>query len=214
MRPRKKKHGEERLAACADILISQPEERRGKLKTCFQNPELPLHVELGCGKGAFILQMAQCYPNINFLALEREKNVLVTATEQALPFALPNLRFILGDALGLRNLFEPGEVERIYINFCDPWHKRKQYKRRLTYRENLRIYLEVLQPKGEIYFKTDNEPLFRFSVGEFDDCMERYFTTENLHQSDCAADNIMTEYETAFTEKGMPIYSIRARKIQ
>ena len=106
---------------------------------------------------------------------------------------LPNIRFILDDAEKLPQIFLPGELERIYINFCDPWHKHRQFKRRLTYRERLKTYQNLLLPGGEIWFKTDNYMLYHFSTFEFDACMDRYFSTDDLHHSEYAAGNIMTE---------------------
>lgn len=137
MRPRKKPNLTPRLAACAPVVIQSPEEKKGRIREEFPNPGAPLHLELGCGKGAFICALAELHPDVNFVAMEKEANVAVIATERAMEARLPNLRFILGDADRLPNIFLPGEVGRIYINFCDPWHKHRQFKRRLTYRGRL-----------------------------------------------------------------------------
>ena len=158
MRPRKKTNLIPRLNACASMILSNPTAQKGRLREAFPNPSAPLHLEIGCGKGAFICQLAQQNPNINFIAMEREPNVAVIAVERAMRAEppLPNLRFLLDDAEKLPEMFEPEELERIYINFCDPWHKRRQYKRRLTYRGNLEVYKKLLVPGGELQFKTDN----------------------------------------------------------
>ena len=211
MRPRKKHNLAPRLAACEAITILEPESEKGRIRERFADPSRPLHVELGCGKGLFIRTLAARHPECNFIAVEREPNVMVTALEQAMPAQLSNLLFILGDADRLPNIFEPGELSRIYINFCDPWHKRRQYKKRLTWRGRLEMYKTLLEPDGEIWFKTDNYMLYHFSTFEFDACMDRYFSTDDLHHSEYAAGNIMTEYETYFSNLGQPIFSIRAR---
>ena len=214
MRPRKKTNLIPRLNACASMILSNPTAQKGRLREAFPNPSAPLHLEIGCGKGAFICQLAQQNPNINFIAMEREPNVAVIAVERAMRAEppLPNLRFLLDDAEKLPEMFEPEELERIYINFCDPWHKRRQYKRRLTYRGNLEVYKKLLVPGGELQFKTDNYMLFHFSTFEFAAVLPAYFTTTDLHNSEAAASNIMTEYETYFSNLGQPIYAIRARR--
>ena len=189
MRPRKKHNLAPRLAACEAITISEPESEKGRVRERFANPLLPLHVELGCGKGLFIRTLAARHPDCNFIAVEREPNVMVTAMEQALLTPLPNLYFILGDADRLPNIFEPGELSR----------------------GRLEMYKTLLEPDGEIWFKTDNYMLYHFSTFEFDACMDRYFSTDDLHHCEYAAGNIMTEYETYFSNLGQPIYSIRAR---
>ena len=212
MRPRKKPNLTPRLAACAPVVIQSPEEKKGRIREEFPNPGAPLHLELGCGKGAFICALAELHPDVNFVAMEKEANVAVIATERAMEARLPNLRFILDDADHLPEIFLPGEVGRIYINFCDPWHKHRQFKRRLTYRGRLAVYNALLADGGEVWFKTDNYMLYHFSTFEFDACMERYFSTTDLHRSEYAEGNIMTEYERYFSDLGQPIYSIRARR--
>jgi len=214
MRPRKKPNLAPRLAACESIVLKDPVSLKGHIRETFPNPQAPLHLEIGCGKGGFVFEMARRNPDINFVAVEREPNVAVIATERVLSAVppLPNIRFILDDAEKLPQIFLPGELERIYINFCDPWHKHRQFKRRLTYRERLKTYQNLLLPGGEIWFKTDNYNLYHFSLYEFAAAFPAYFTTNNLHQSECAEGNVMTEYETHFSSLGQPIYAIRAKK--
>lgn len=212
MRPRKKTNLQPRLAACASIIIQNPLEKKGLLRQEFPNPEAPLHLEIGCGKGQFARALAALHPDINFIAMEREPNVAVIATEHALADGLTNLRFLLEDAEKLPLMFQPEELDQIYINFCDPWHKHRQFKRRLTYRGKLEVYLKLLKPGGELHFKTDNYMLYHFSTFEFGAVFPAYFTTKDLHHSQYAQENIMTEYETYFSNLGQPIYSIRARK--
>lgn len=212
MRPRKKMNLTSRLEACAPVILQEPEALKGHIHEQFSNPDAPLHLEIGCGKGQFICELAARHPNVNFVAMEREENVAINATERAMHLGIHNVRFIIDDAEKLPELFAPGQLAQIYINFCDPWHKRRQYKRRLTYRGNLTIYKILLCDGGELHFKSDNEPLYRFSLFEFAAAMPAYFTTEDLHESAYASENIMTEYETHFSGLGQPIFSIRAKK--
>lgn len=212
MRPRKKHHLSQRLEACGACFLQGEALEQGKLPQAFPNPAAPLHLELGCGKGQFAYRMAQLHPDWNFIALEREPNVMLDAAERLAAAPLPNLKLVLGDAENLPQLLLPGQVARIYINFCDPWHKHRQFKRRLTYRERLKSYCTLLAPQGEIWFKTDNYMLYHFSLFEFDAVMDRHFTTTDLHASEAAAENVVTEYEQRFTDLGQKIYAIRARK--
>lgn len=230
MRPRKKVHLEPRLEACASIMIHPPvmEAPEGStfreaalsllpgfwIREAFPNPDAPLHLEIGCGKGQFICALAALHPEINFVAMEREANVAVITAERIFRAdpPLPNLRLLMEDAERLPQFFSAGELERIYINFCDPWHKHRQFKKRLTYRERLKAYERLLIPGGEIHFKTDNYMLYHFSTFEFEAVMPPYFQTTDLHHSDYAPGNLMTEYETYFSGLGQPIYAIRAKK--
>ncbi len=212
MRPRKKTNLVPRLAACSPIIFQEPLSKKGQLMQEFPDPMAPLHLEIGCGKGQFIRQLAARHPDINFIAMEREPNVAVIATEHVLADGLDNVRFLLEDAEKLSELFEPEQLDQIYINFCDPWHKRRQYRRRLTYRVRLQLYQELLKPGGELHFKTDNYMLYHFSTAEFAAVMPAYFKTQDLHHSEYATENIMTEYETYFSNLGQPIYAIRAKK--
>lgn len=235
MRARKKSNLEPRLAACEALFFHDLEAVKGKIPAQFANPDAPLHLEIGCGKGKFICTLARMHPEVNFVAVEREPNVALATAERAMqggfspeeltqmreqngdaPDALTrpltNLRLILGDMDKLDGVFLDGTLTQVYINFCDPWHKRRQYKNRLTCRHRLERFLQLLAPGGELHFKTDNQMLYRFSLGEFAAAMPAYFTTEHLHASEYAAQNVMTEYETYFSGLGQPIYSIRAKK--
>lgn len=210
MRLRKKHNLEARLEQGASVILDAPQ--KGAVKHAFLNPAAALHVEIGCGKGNFICTLAQRNPDVNFVAIERDRNVALAAIERVIAQEIPNVRFLVGNAIKMPDIFAEHEIARLYLNFSDPWHKKRHAKRRLTYRTWLQMYLTLLEDDGEIWFKTDNAPLYEFSLEEFDSCMERFFTTEDLHNSEVAADNIMTEYETAFSTKGFPIYAIRARK--
>ncbi len=205
MRMRKKKNRDVRISNCSSVMICEPFPKNDWNKI-FGN-ENPVHLEIGCGKGSFIAQMAECFPDVNFIAIEKCPDVAVLAMEKIIDRKITNVRFICGDANYLEDIVAPGVLSRIYINFCDPWHKKKQMKRRLTYRDFLVKYGKLLEEKhGEVHFKTDNRNLFEFSLNEF--CalgLKLRNITLDLHNSDFEG-NIMTEYEKLFSEKGMPIY--------
>lgn len=213
MRMRAKKHVNERLERCAPLLIKTPFDYRGGWSGLFNNQN-PIRIEIGCGKGGFIIETASQNPDINFIALEREKDCLVMAAEGGIAAGLLNLRFILGDAGTLDEIFAPGECSLIYLNFSDPWRKARHYKRRLTYRSYLEIYDRVLSKDGEIRFKTDNRPLFDFSLEELRYCgFSLSGVTFDLH-NDYPEGNIMTEYESRFTSMGVPICHLVARPLR
>lgn len=210
MRMRRKKNIESRLARCQGLMVAQPGQMRGHWAQLFGNDH-PLHIEIGCGKGRFIVETARRHPEINYLAIEREQNVLVLAMEKVLSDPLPNLRFLDLDAARLSETFAPGEVQRIYLNFSDPWPPNKQAKRRLTHHNFLTQYDQVLSDDGEIHFKTDNQKLFEFSLMEL--CQYGWLLRNlslDLHQTDF--DNILTEYEERFSAQGMKIYRVEAIK--
>ena len=200
MRLRKKKNQEARVAACHDYMIHSREE----LLT--YSDRFPLYLEIGCGKGGFVCQMAKRYPDRFFIALEVSTGALITAMERAISEQTQNVRFINANAVTLNELFEKGEVARIYLNFSDPWPKARHAKRRLTYRSFLEQYRSILPDDGAIEFKTDNRDLFDFSLEEFEFCKMRITElTFDLHNSEYNKDNIMTEYEKNFSEKGFTI---------
>jgi len=173
-------------------------------------PFRELHIELGCGKGLFAVETAKREPDILFIALERVANVIVIALERSKQEGLCNVRYINGLVDDLAMFFSEGEVSRIYINFCDPWPARRHVRRRLTGQRFLEIYKQVLRPGGEIHFKTDDLPLFEFSLNEFEQSgFLRLNTTRDLHKNGPVG--IMTDYEKKFYEKGAPIYSCVVR---
>lgn len=209
MRMRKKKNLDARLERCSEYLVGNPRDWRSKWSELFGNDH-PIHIEIGCGKGSFICGMAKKYPKINFVAIEKVPDVLVMAAEKAVDAELKNVFFIDTDADKLEEIFEKGEIRRIYLNFSDPWKKKKQAKRRLTHKSFLDRYKNVLNEGDYIYFKTDNRALFEFSLNSF---AEENYKMENisfdLHNSDYK-ENVMTEYEKRFSEAGMPIYRVEA----
>ena len=206
MRMRKKKHREERLEKCRSYIIDDIMQYKNDLKAIFSNKRTPLHLEIGCGKGAFVSQMAKMYPKINFLAFEKNPDVLLVAAEKVKDMELKNVRLVRGDVSVLDEFDSKSKCDRIYINFCDPWHKNCQRKRRLTYKTFLQMYKKLLKRGGEIHFKTDNSKLFEFSLNSFADFGLRMKNiTFDLHNSGFE-NNVMTEYEKNFSEKGQPIF--------
>ncbi len=209
MRMRKKKHREERLNNCAKLFIEDFSLIKDDIKNAFDNDN-PIFLEIGCGKGRFITETASQNPNINFIAAEKNLDVLVLAAEKVKSRNLENVKFIAIDA----NIFEEfntkTKFDRIYINFCDPWKKTRYAKRRLTHERFLNIYKNILSENGEIHFKTDNTDLFEFSLNSFSDYgLKLKNITLNLHQSNFEG-NVMTEYEELFSQKGQPIYRCEA----
>lgn len=209
MRMRKKKNRDKRMENCAEYQIKEPENQKGRWHEIFGNSN-PIHIEIGCGKGRFITQLAIQNPDINYIAVEKVEDVLVMAMEKAAEAEIKNLLFIDMDANKIEEIFEKGEIERIYLNFSDPWKKNKQAKRRLTHKNFLDKYKNVLNVGDWIFFKTDNKALFEFSLNSFaDNDFKMRNITLDLHNSKFEG-NIMTEYEQRFFEQGMPIYRVEA----
>ncbi|MBO5896385.1 MAG: tRNA (guanosine(46)-N7)-methyltransferase TrmB [Clostridia bacterium] len=205
MRVHKKKHGAERLEACGNIVIKDLRAEGNSSQKLFGNDK-PLRIEIGCGKGDFIVGTAAKEPDVNFLAVEKVSDVLVIAAEKVKASGLDNVRVCCIDAKELTEIFEPHSIDRIYLNFSDPWPKARHEKRRLTYRSFLEIYKQILREDGAIYFKTDNRGLFDFSLEEFKEFgirMEKL--TFDLHNSEYMEGNVMTEYEKRFSSMGVPI---------
>lgn len=210
MRMRKKKNLGPRLARCAPVLVSGPQAYRGRWRELFGSGA-PLRLEIGCGKGRFALETARREPGVNLVAVEREEGALVMAAEKAMEAQLPNLRFLSFDAAQLGDIFAPGEVDLIYLNFSDPWPPNRQRKRRLTWRAFLAVYDSILSEDGALFFKTDNQRLFEWSLGEI--CQYGWLLQNislDLHQS--GLDNVMTEYEEKFSAQGSRIYRLEARR--
>lgn len=208
MRLRKKPWGDNELNT-NDRFIKQPELNKGKWKEVFGN-ENPIHIEIGTGKGQFITTTSILNPNINYIAIERQTNVIVSALKKGREKGVgKNIVFFVADVKELLNYFEPEEVERIYINFCDPWpNKKKWAKRRLTHKNFLNLYESLFVNGGEVFFKTDNRLLFEFSLNEFADKGWRLHNISlDLHNSDFEG-NVKTEYEEKFSSIGMPIYRL------
>ena len=211
MRMRKKKHGAERIEACSALLIRDIATMKDGFEGVFDATR-PVHLEIGCGKGNFAVGMAQQYPDINFIAMERVSDVCCIALEKAMAAKeerkTDNLRFLIGDAKLLAENVLPHSLDCIYLNFSDPWPKAGHAKRRLTHRSFLDIYKNLLKEDGILRFKTDNVGLFEFSLEEFEEYgAQILWQTRDLHNSEKNADNVMTEYEKNFSEKGFSICS-------
>lgn len=215
MRMRKKKNGPARLAAVSHLFCEKPDTPISSPVGDFGR-EGPLWLEVGCGKGGFACGMAKKYPDANIYAMERITDVVMLAAERAereKDERPDNLRFILGGADGLSSYFAPASLDRVYLNFSDPWPKKGYAKRRLTYRGFLRVYFSLLKEGGELRFKTDNVGLFDFTLEELAAVgLTPHFVTRDLHKEAIAVDNVMTEYEKNFSEKGFSICSLWVRK--
>lgn len=188
-----------------EYVIQNEEDMKGKWHKKFGNSN-PINIEIGMGKGRFIMDMARLHPDINFVGIEKFSSVLVRAIEKQTEEKLPNLFFIRMDAEYIENVFDKEEVDYIYLNFSDPWPKDRHAKRRLTSVQFLKRYINILTAKGGITFKTDNRPLFDFSLEQSEEAgwiMDN--VTFDLHNSEYAAGNVMTEYEKRFSEMGNPI---------
>jgi tRNA (guanine-N7-)-methyltransferase len=209
MRYRKKPWADEEFATNKAI-ITNPNENKGKWSELFGNNN-PIHIEIGCGKGQFLTEMSKRNPNINYIGIEREDRIIVTALKKSREAEVgDNIRFIVMDVVNINDVFATGEVGRIYINFCDPWHRRKKWaKRRLTHRNFLSLYEQLFGERGgEIFLKTDNVILFDFSLNEVADKGWRLHNISlDLHKSDFEG-NVMTEYEQKFAALGQPIYRL------
>ena len=185
--------------------IQQPEQMKGKWAEVFQNDH-PIHIEVGMGKGQFIIEMAKRNPEINYIGIEKYSSVLVRAVEQLEDFEQNNLRLIRMDAENIEEVFDKDEVDRIYLNFSDPWPKDRHAKRRLTSTRFLERYNNILTPEGRVMFKTDNKDLFDFSLEQVEEAgwiLENH--TYDLHHSEYNEGNVMTEYEEKFSAKGNTI---------
>ncbi len=209
MRMRKKRNGEQRITNCSQFLAPEKEKILADACVPFEK-NAPVCLEIGCGKGAFICENAKRYPELNFYAMEKVRDCMVIALEKAVAAdegdIIKNLRFIIGDAETLPEYFAPCSLERIYLNFSDPWPKKGHAKRRLTHVSKLNIYKELLRDGGEIRLKTDNDGLFEFSLEQFAEAgFEVLWQTTDLHASEYNEGNIMTEYERSFSEKGKNI---------
>ncbi|MDE6759398.1 MAG: tRNA (guanosine(46)-N7)-methyltransferase TrmB [Lachnospiraceae bacterium] len=198
--------GSRELIADSRFTIKNETEYRGKWNTVFGNDH-PLHIEIGMGKGQFIMTLAEKNPDINYVGIEKYSSVLVRAIEKQEEMNLPNLFFIRMEAENIAEVFDEGEVERIYLNFSDPWPKDRHAKRRLTSMQFLERYEQILKKEGHVIFKTDNRELFDFSLEQAmaSPHWKIFNHTFDLHQSEYVEGNVMTEYETKFVEKGNAI---------
>lgn len=213
MRLRKVKNARERLAVNNNhYYIDDAKIYKGKWQELFNNQN-PIHIEIGCGKGQFMMTLAKRNPDINYVAIEKFDSVLLRALEKAIQEEIPNLKMAIMDAEVIKDYFADKEVSKIYLNFSDPWPKNHHAKRRLTYKTFLDQYKDILKDDGDIEQKTDNRHLFEFSLESFnangwklsDICLDLHKETEKY------PDNITTEFEDKWSKLG-PIYRLVARK--
>ena len=206
MRLRKVKNALEKIQEYPNIVIQDAVSNKGKWNTIFKNDN-PIYLEIGMGKGKFIIENAKRNPNINYIGLEVAESVLVRALEKLIDEPLPNLILLHEDAFELNNIFEDGEIDKIFLTFSDPWPKSRHAKRRLTCSNILNSYRKALKINGSLEFKTDNRKLFEYSILEFiKNGLEFKELSLNLHED--KEDIITTEYEDKFVAKGNVIYFV------
>ena len=198
--------GSREAIAESDLVIHEPEKVKGTWKEIFENNN-PLHIEIGMGKGKFIHEMAKRSPEINYIGIEKYSSVLLRAIQKMEEEPLPNLKFIRMDAENIAEVFAEGEVDRIYLNFSDPWPKDRHAKRRLPSKEFLARYDKFLKKDGVIEFKTDNRDLFDFALEELPQAgwKAEQVTFDLHHDEEMVKGNVMTEYEVKFSSMGNPI---------
>ena len=205
--------GADEAVAESIYCIQNPRDYRGNWRTLFSNTN-PIHMEIGMGKGKFIMELASQNPSVNYIGVERYTSVLYRALQKMETETLPNLKFLCVDAKILPEIFAPGEIDKIYLNFSDPWPKDRHAKRRLTSGAFLSCYDSVLKPEGTIEFKTDNKGLFDFSMEEIPgQGWKINASTTDLHRdTSMNQGNVMTEYEEKFSAMGNPIYKLIASR--
>jgi len=212
MRLRKIKNALEKLQSDKKHFIDNPTENKGNWKNIFGNDN-PIHIEIGCGKGQFIIELARRNPNINYIAIDKFDSVLLRVSEKLLEEDLNNIKISIIDAIKISEYFDKGEVDRIYLNFSDPWPKTAHAKRRLTSSQFLNQYKEILSDAGELHQKTDNRGLFEFSLESFNENGWRInHVSLDLHKDlEKYPFNITTEFEDKWSKLG-PIYRLEALK--
>ena len=216
MRMRKKKHGDERLAACSRYLYTHAGEPMADPAATFGREGAPVYLEIGAGKGRFACAMAERHSDVCYYAMERVTDCVVIGAERAASGEfgeLSNLRFLIDTADNLMHLFARGSIDTILLNFSDPWSKKGYAKRRLTHRRYLAVYMNLLRDGGALRFKTDNVGLFDFSLEEIEAMgLECRIVTRDLHNSEWNENNIMTEYEENFSSRGFSINMLEVVK--
>lgn len=197
------------------LVIHEPEKLKGKWRERFGNNR-PIRIEIGMGKGKFIHELAEKNPKVNYIGIEKYSSVLLRALQKMEAFPVPNLLFLRMDAENITEVFDTGEVERIYLNFSDPWPKDRHAKRRLPSAEFLKRYDRILEKDGVLEFKTDNKGLFDFALEEVSAAgWEALKISFDLHRDEeMGRDNVMTEYEEKFSALGNPIYKYVIKRQQ
>ncbi len=210
MRVRNKPWAPELIEAHPEKIVEKGQAFKGQWSQRFEK-EQPIFIEVGTGKGQFIINMAKKYPQYNFIGIEIQKTVIAIALKNALEEEIPNLQFLYADGAELTDYFEDGEVSKVFLNFSDPWPKTRHEKRRLTFKTFLKVYEQILVKNGEVEFKTDNQGLFEYSLYSLNNYgMTFEGVWLDLHNSEENEDNVETEYEHKFSAKGQPIYKLKA----
>ncbi|MBM4762606.1 tRNA (guanosine(46)-N7)-methyltransferase TrmB [Bacillus sp. B15-48] len=205
MRLRNKPWAKDKLLEYPQFVILEPEQHRGHWDKVFAVAQ-PIHIEIGTGKGRFITEMAKANPHINYIGIELQVSVIVSALDRLIEADLPNCKLMNVNAEELENYFSASDVERVYLNFSDPWPKTRHEKRRLTFKSFLSVYEKILVKNGEVHFKTDNQGLFEYSLMSFSQYgMLLKYVSLDLHNSEFEG-NVMTEYEQKFSSRGNRIY--------
>ena len=216
MRMRKKKNADARLAVCERFILSEECLPMSDPSSVIGKPDSPVYLEIGAGKGGFACGMTKMHPEVSYFAMEKVTDCVVIAAEKAKATEAErgdNLRFIIDTADNLTRIFAPRTVDKIFLNFSDPWPKKGYAKRRLTHRRYLSVYFNLLKDGGTLTFKTDNVSLFDFSLEEFSAMgLSLDVVTRDLHSSEYSRDNVMTEYEKRFSEAGYKINMLRVTK--
>lgn len=212
-RMRTKRHLPERMERAHEYWFDNPSDNKGNWRgVCSMPSDCELWLELGCGKGKFATEQAALNPDVLYVAFEREPSVILAAIEKSKELGLKNIFFVKQDIGLIEEFFEKDEVDRVFINFCDPWTRQNKPKRRLTYRDFLTRYKTFVKPGAKLAFKTDNTELFDFSLEEFKiSGMEVSDVTYDLHNSEFDKDNIRTEFEQKFADEGIAIKRAVAR---
>ena len=200
--------GSREVIADSNFTVKDPEKLKGLWKKEIFGNDNELHIEIGMGKGRFLMDLATLNPNINYVGIEKYSSVLLRAIQKQEQLLLPNVKFIRMDAEDITEVFAPAEVDKIYLNFSDPWPKDRHAKRRLPSRQFLGRYDQIFRPDGVVEFKTDNKDLFQFALDEVEPAgWNLDAVTYDLHHDPVMNEgNVMTEYEEKFSSLGNPIY--------
>lgn len=215
MRMRKKKHGEERLNACREYVYThEGEPLTDPAKQVFGTEGAPVYLEIGAGKGGFAVGMVKAHPDARYFAMERVSDCVVLGAESAKAEGVADrLRFIPDTADNLMRIFARGSVDKMFLNFSDPWSKKGYAKRRLTHRRYLSVYMALLKDGGTLRFKTDNIGLFDFTLEELEAVgLVPHIVTRDLHASEWMEGNVVTEYEASFSSQGVKINMLEIKK--
>ena len=207
MRRRRKPGSKEKLLSHVEYVTETPQNFKGNWKKDWFKNDNPIHLELGAGRAAFSVKLAQKHPELNFIAIEIKEEVILPGVEQAKELGLENIAFVWVNIMNIHEIFDTNEIDHVYLNFSDPWPKRKHFKRRLTYRGFLEKYAEILKPDGWVEFKTDSDVLFEFTLNE---CAELSLPMKDigldLHNRNTLEEIITTDYEEKYIAEGKRIF--------